>query len=170
MKIAELTKRLNRLNAEISDILKDSGYVAESDFYPDEYQTSRKTVIREDGYKDDVADLTPDEWQLVEQYERVLSRLDEVSWKLSHLARPVVYEGTAYRKPDSERYCCGDMDKDYYTEYCCGHGIEFQLYDEEHDCYVWKSSSVEYADKYGGYFIVGYPTVQIAGLTVRVRA
>jgi hypothetical protein len=169
MKIAELTTRLNRLNAEIAELLKDSGYATENDFCPDEYQPHRKTITDEDGYTEEVADLTPDEWQLVREYKRVLSRLDEISWELSYLARPVVYEGTAYRKPGSERYCCGEVDKDYYTEYCCGHGIEFQLYDEEHDCYVWKASSVEYADEYGGYFIVGYPEIQIAGLRVRVR-
>lgn len=162
MKIAELTTRLNRLNAEIASLLKDSGYTDENDYYPDEFQTHRKTITDEDGYTDDVADLSADEWQLVREYERILSRLDDISEKLRYLDKPVTHEGALYLT-ENDRYAVDGC------EFHCGWRVEYQRYDKEHDSYYWVTDRVEHSSDKGGYYFYcsGEPLTE--GTTVRIR-
>ncbi|MCH5201412.1 MAG: DUF5348 domain-containing protein [Oscillospiraceae bacterium] len=162
MKIAELTKKLKALNGEIKAVLRDSGFAEYNEFYPDEYETSRKTIRGEDGYEDNVADLTADEWLRVYEYEKMLDQLDTISDRLTYLDKPITYEGTLY-KSASGRYGCD------YHEFTCGNRIEFQKYDEEHDCYYWVISRVEFSDDKGGYYIYGHSSTPLDGLKVRFR-
>lgn len=162
MKIEEMTLRMNRLNAEIQKILKDSGYEQESDFYPDEYQTKRKTITDEDGYTDDVADLTADEWQRVYEYERILSRLDDIAERLNYLSKPITHEGKAYRT-ENDRFAVDGC------EFHCGWRVEYQRYDKERDCYYWVTDRVEHSNEKGGYYFYSSGELLTEGKNVRIR-
>lgn len=163
MKITDLTKAMNSLNRQIKSILRDSGFDGFfEEFFPDEFDTNRKTVTYKEGYTDDVPDLTADEWQLVRDYSWILGKLDIIFDRLSYLSKPVVHEGTL-SFCSNDRYAC-----DYY-EFTCGSRIEYQKYDEYHDCYYWTISRVEYSDDKDGYYIYGDSSTQLDGLRVRFR-
>ena len=162
MNIAEMTERMNRLNTEISSILMDSGYVQENDFYPDEYHTKRKTITDEEGNSIETADLSADEWQLIREYERILSRLDDISEKLNYFAKPVAHEGKAYLT-SNDRFAVDDC------ELRCGSRCEYQRYDKEHDCYYWVTDRVEHSDEKGGFYFFGSGEALSEGMNVRIR-
>lgn len=158
MKIAEITKLMNSLNSQIKMILKDSGFEESNGLYPDEYETNRK--LDKDGFE--VADLTADEWQLVNSYELLLDQLDTISDRLTYLSKPTTCEFTL-RLAENGRYSCD------HHEFTCGDRIEYQKYYEEYDSYYWAIARVEYSDYKGGYYIYGDSSVQLDGLRVRFR-
>ena len=162
MKIEEMTRKMNQLNDEIQELLKNSGYAQESDFYPDEYQTRRKTVTDEDGYSEDVADLTADEWQLIHEYERILSRLDDIADRLDYLSKPITHEGQAY-KTENDKFAVDGC------EFHCGYRVEYQRYDKEHDCNYWITDRVEHSSEKGGYYFYSSGKTLTEGMNVRIR-
>ena len=162
MRITEMTKKLKSLNSEIRAVLRDSGFSEYNEFSPDEYQTNRKIIEDEDGCEDDVADLTPDEWQLVREYGVILDKLDGISDRLTYLSKPITHEGRLYVTAN-DRYAVDDV------EFCCGYRVEYQEYDEEYQSYKWVLDRVEYSDKQGGYYLYGHSKPLCEGMAVRVR-
>lgn len=112
---------------------------------------------------------TADQRQQLEEYRSILYKLDEVQSTLAYYERPIREVGTLHLNSQG-RY---ETESGYY--YTSGSGIEFLRteevynYDTEtwEDAEVWTSSRVE--SKNGNYYIVGFPNVELSGLTVRVR-
>ena len=136
MKIEEMTSRMYHLNTEIRSMLADSGY--------------------------DVADLSPDEWQLVQEYERILSRLDDIADRLDYLAKPITHTGTAQRT-ENDRFTVDGC------EFHRGCRCEYQRYDEEHDCFYWAADRIEYSPEHGGFYFYGSGEALHEGMNVRIR-
>lgn len=162
MKIEEMTSRMYHLNTEIRSMLADSGYERDNDFYPEEYQAHRKTITGEDGSAEDVANLSPDEWQLVQEYERILSRLDDIADRLDYLAKPITHTGTAQRT-ENDRFTVDGC------EFHRGCRCEYQRYDEEHDCFYWAADRIEYSPEHGGFYFYGSGEALREGMNVRIR-
>ncbi|MBR4345999.1 MAG: DUF5348 domain-containing protein [Oscillospiraceae bacterium] len=162
MKITETTEALISLNAQIKTLLRKSGFTEYNGFYPDEYKTNRKSVTDGDGYTDEVVDLSPDEWQLVHEYEQILDELDIISDSIGYLNKPVTHEGKLCFT-SRERYAVDGK------ELSCGACVEYQRYDEEHGCSYWFTDRVEYSDTYGGYYFFSSKKALEKGLTVRIR-
>lgn len=110
-----------------------------------------------------------DDRQKLEEYQKILYKLDEVQSTLAYFERPVRETSKIYLN-ESGRY---ETNKGHY--YTSGSRIEF-LRDEEvynyetndwEEAKIWTTSSIESKD--GDYYIVGYPNVELSGLTVRVR-
>lgn len=137
-----------------------------------------ETVISVSGYREyeDLSGLddfkqikTADQRQQIEEYCRILNKLGDIQWALAYQERPVK-EVSKLHCNEAGRY---ETDKGYY--YTCGSGIEFlrteEVYNSDFDTWedaeIWTTSSVEAEN--GKYFIVGYPKIELSGLTVRVR-
>lgn len=112
---------------------------------------------------------TADQRQQVEEYRNIFRRLDEVQSILAYYERPVREVSRIYINK-SGRY---ETDKGHY--YTSGSSIEFlraeEVYNYDADTWknveIWTTSRIESQD--GRYYIVGYPGVELSGLTVRVR-
>lgn len=112
---------------------------------------------------------TADERQQLEEYRSILYKLDEVQSTLAYYERPIREVGTLHLNSQG-RY---ETESGYY--YTSGSGIEFlrteEVYNYDTDTWedaeVWTSSRVE--SKNGEYYIVGFPNVELSGLTVRAR-
>ncbi len=112
---------------------------------------------------------TADQRQQLEEYRSILYKLDEVQSTLAYYERPIREVGTLHLNSQG-RY---ETESGYY--YTSGSGIEFLRteevynYDSEQweNAGVWTASRVE--SKNGKYYIVGFPNVELSGLTVRVR-
>jgi len=112
---------------------------------------------------------TADQRQQLEEYRSILYKLDEVQSTLAYYERPIREVGTLHMNSQG-RY---ETESGYY--YTSGSGIEFlrteEIYnydtDKWEDAEVWTSSRVE--SKNSEYYIVGFPNVELSGLTVRVR-
>ena len=112
---------------------------------------------------------TADQRQQLEEYRNILYKLDEVQSILAYNERPVWEVSRIYRN-DAGRY---ETDKGHY--YTSGSGIEFlrteEVYNydtnEWENTAIWTCSRIESRD--GEYYIVGYPDLELSGLTVRVR-
>lgn len=124
---------------------------------------------------DDLSGVTYDkrnaeEMFLINEYRGILQKLDSVEYILEYLGLPVNFEDTLV-KSESGRY---ETRNGRFT-YTCGSGIEFldteEQYDvdedEVKDVPCWRASSVEHNGK--DYYIVGFPSVVLDGLKVRVR-
>lgn len=157
MKINEMTKRLKALSGEVKAILRDSGFEVENDFYPDEFD---RTKTLEDG--DEVADLTADEWQRVNEYRTMLDKLDIMFDRFDYLNQPITHSGKLYLTSNDRFVVDG-------CELCCGYRVEYQQYDEEHECYYWVADRVEYSDSKGGYYFYNSGLALSEGIVVRVR-
>lgn len=96
MRIDEVKKSMQLLNTQVKELLHESKYDEYDEFCPDEYKTNRKSITDEDGYTDNVADLTPDEWQLVHEYDSILEKLDSISDRLSYLSKPITHNSDKY--------------------------------------------------------------------------
>lgn len=135
-------------------------------------------VISVSGYSeyDDLSGLddfkqikTADQRQQLEQYRKILYKLGDIQCVLAYHERPII-EVSKLHCNESGRY---ETDEGFY--YTCGSGIEFlrteEVYNSDsetwEDAQVWTTSSVE--SENGRYFIVGYPTIELSELTVRVR-
>ncbi len=141
-------------------------------------QEQIETVLSISGYKncDDLSALenysqikSADERQQLEEYRNVLYKLDEVQSNLSYYDRPVKEVGRLHMNA-SGRY---ETDKGHC--YTSGSPIEFMRVEEVYnndadkweDAYIWTTSRVE--SQNGEYYIVGYSSVELSGLKVRVR-
>ena len=110
-----------------------------------------------------------DDRQQLEEYRKILQRLDEVHSTLAYYEHPV-REVSRLRRNEQGRY---ETERGHY--YTSGSGIEFlrveEIYDSENDRWreegIWTVSTVEHNGK--NYYIVGYPKVVLPGLEVRVR-
>lgn len=137
-----------------------------------------ETVLYISGYHDydDLSGLddykqikTADQRQQLEEYRNILCKLDEVQSDLAYFEKPIREVSRIYTNA-SGRY---ETDKGHY--YTSGSGIEFLRteevynYDTEEwgNAEIWTCSRVENKD--GKYYIVGYPDVEMSGLTVRIR-
>lgn len=137
-----------------------------------------ETVLYISGYRDydDLSGLddykqikTADQRQQLEEYRNILYKLDEVQSDLAYFEKPIREVSRIYTN-ESGRY---ETDKGHY--YTSGSGIEFmrveEIYNYDTDKWenaeIWTCSRVESKD--GKYYIVGYPDVEMSGLTVRVR-
>lgn len=137
-----------------------------------------ETVLYISGYRDcdDLSGLddykqirTADQRQQLEEYRSILCKLDEVQSKLAYFEKPIQEVSRIYTN-ESGRY---ETDKGHY--YTSGSGIEFlrteEVYnydtEEWEDAEIWTCSRVESKD--GQYYIVGYPNLEMSGLTVRIR-
>lgn len=112
---------------------------------------------------------TADQRQMLEEYRNILYKLDEVQNALAYFEKPIREVSRIYRN-ETGRY---ETDKGHY--YTSGSGIEFlrteEVYNYDTDTWenaeIWTCSRVESQD--GKYYIVGYPDLELSGLTVRVR-
>lgn len=112
---------------------------------------------------------TADQRQQLEEYRNILYKLDTVQSDLAYFEKPIREVSRIYTNK-SGRY---ETNKGHY--YTSGSGIEFlrteEVYnydtDEWENAEIWTCSRVESKD--GEYYIVGYPDVEMSGLTVRVR-
>ncbi len=147
----------------------------------DEMENLKKqieTVISVSGFReyedlsglDDIKKInTADQRQQIEEYRNILFKLDDVQRSLAYYERPI--------REVSKLHCNGDgryeTDEGYY--YTCGSGIEFlrteEVYNSDletwEDAEIWTTSSIEAEN--GKYYIVGYPKIELSGLTVRIR-
>lgn len=163
MRIDEVTKSMQKLNTQVKELLHQSKFDEYGEFCPDEYGAdNQKTITSEDGYTYSVADLTPDEWQLVHEYESILDKLDTISDRLSYLSKPITHKGKLYLTPN-DRYAVDGQ------ELCCGYRCEYQEYDEEYQSYKWVLDRVEYSDKYSGYYFYESKKALEEGINVRLR-
>jgi hypothetical protein len=162
MTIEETKRRLTLLNREVKQLLRDSGISEYYQYTPDNFDTSRKVVKDENGYEEEVADLTADEWQLYHEYNSLLGELDTLFDRLDYLSKPITHEGELY-KTSNDRFAVDGQ------EFQCGNRIEFQQYDDEHYCNYWIRARVEYNDNKGGYYYFGYDEPLKEGQRVRVR-
>lgn len=136
------------------------------------------TVLSVSGYCDfdDLSGLddfkqirTADQRQQLEEYRNILYKLEEVQSSLAYFNSPV-REVSKLHMNSQGRY---ETDRGHY--YTSGSGIEFLRkeevynYDTEQweNAEIWTCSCVESKD--GQYYIVGYPDVEMSGLTVRIR-
>lgn len=137
-----------------------------------------ETVLLMSGYRsnddlsglDDFAQIkTADQRLQLEEYCRVLDKLDEVQYRLEYLEMPVREVSRIYQN-ETGRY---ETDHEHY--YTSGSGIEFlrteEVYNSDsgqwENTEIWTRSTVESKD--GEYYIVGYPDIELSGLQVRVR-
>lgn len=137
-----------------------------------------ETVLYISGYRDydDLSGLddykqikTADQRQQLEEYRNIIYKLDTVQSDLAYFEKPIREVGTLHENSQGGF----ETEKGYY--YTSGSGIEFlrteEVYNYDTDKWenagIWTCSRVESKD--GQYYIVGYPDVEMSGLTVRVR-
>lgn len=153
MTLVELTKELEQLRKEATNILEDTEYEEYNDFSALGYE-------RTDG----------EALLLVNEYRGIMERLSDIKWTLEYLNRPVDYTDTL-RLNDNGRYETVNGRK-YYSS---GTGIEFEYSEEVYNSVTedwenvktWRISRVEHNGE--RYYIVGYSMVELDGLKVRVR-
>lgn len=148
MNLNKLQAELKDLHGTIKTLLRYSKYSECNDL---------------SGLEDDFENLSADERLVLDELRGVMEHLEDVSYLLSYLERPIKHEDVLHFNPRSERYECD------YHEYTCGNRIEFLWYDEFDECERWSVSRVEHSREAGGYYIVGYRSVSLDGLRVRFR-
>lgn len=149
MTIQELNEDLNKLNRQIRDLLRRSGYEENLDLFVSDVQ---------DGT------LSPDQYMLVDEFRRTFSHLESASAILDYLEKPLQKGEYVLRyNAATDRYEC---DGHVFTS---GNGIEFLYYDDYEEVYKWVIDRIEYDWEKGGYCIYNYPSVQLDGLKVRFR-
>lgn len=134
----------NGLYCKIDSILKSSTY--------DDYDDLSSLDIN---YRDG------EQLFLLEELQSIMRNLDEVRDRLVYLALPVRKVSRLHRN-ESGRY---ETDGGHY--YTCGSLIEALVEDGYRDVPYWVRTTLEHNGK--DYFLVGYGSVEMEGLTVRVR-
>lgn len=142
--LKDLTMKLKRLSNDIDDILSYSRYRDYDDLSGVDYNNDSETLL------------------LVEEYKSILNRLEYIADTMEYLDRPIKEQEVLYLN-QSERYQIKGSNH-YYTS---GSRIEFLVYDKWNNVKAWHISSVEHNGT--DYYIVGYPSVLLDGLTVRTR-
>ena len=143
MKLDDLRKELNLLNGKMKEILRKSGYEDYGDVEVDFNQDS------------------PDEVQLAMEYRSIVGKMDELSHALSYFMRPVTHEGKL-RMNRNGRY---ELDG---RELTSGSGVEVLLYDDCMERWEWCASRIE-SKPDGMYYLVGKSTLDLEGVTARLR-
>lgn len=149
-----LTDEMEKLKRQIETVLRVSKYCEYDDL---------------SGLDDWKQIKSADDRQKLEEYKNILYKLDEVKSTLYYYEKPVK-EVSRLHLNTSGRY---ETNKGYY--YTSGSGIEFLRTEEVYNCdtykwedtEIWATSWIE--SKNGEYYIVGYPNVELNGLTVRAR-
>lgn len=154
MRIEELEKRIYSLNGSIKEVLRASQYEKYGDLSGVDYSPE-----------------DPEENFIATELEGVLEKLDRIEGTLEYLQRPIEATGKLF-KNERERYTARPTETapDSFIEeweYTSGQGIEFLYSDPFEERASWRASRVEHNGK--DYYIVGYPDIQLEGLTVRRR-
>ena len=149
-----LTEEMEKLNQQIKVVLAVSEYRELDD------------LSGLDGY-DKIK--SADELQQIEEYRRILQKLDEINSAFEYFERPIIEVSRIYTN-ELGRY---ETDGGYC--YTSGSSIEFlredEIYNKDTDkmeqVEVWTTSRVE--SQNGQYYIVGYSDLEMSGLKVRRR-
>lgn len=150
--LTDLTRELQELNIQIKKLLSISKYAEYDDLSEIDYDL-----------------MDSNEGFLVDEYASILMDLTDVKSRLDYLNRRVLFtDQLVLNEADRYETSNGRM---YYTS---GSPIEFQYIDEAMneegefiDIPTWRTSTVEHNGT--DYYIVGYPEIDLNGLTVRVR-
>lgn len=97
---------------------------------------------------------TADQRQQLEEYRNILCKLDEVQSDLAYFEKPIREVSRIYTNASGIEFLRTEEVYNYDTE-------------EWENAEIWTCSRVESKD--GKYYIVGYPDVEMSGLTVRIR-
>ncbi len=153
MTLEELSTELEQLRRQVKTLLNQTQYREYDDLSGVEYK-------RTDG----------EALLLSNEYRGILWKLSDIEWTLEYLSRPVEYTDTLVMD-ESGRY----HTKNGRRTYTSGSGIEFEYLEEVYNSdtedwenvKTWGTSRVEHNGE--RYYIVGYSTVELDGLKVRVR-
>lgn len=155
MKQEELKARCIALNREIQKLLKDTGYD----------QAGELCDIDQNGNRDAQGLYEYDALELF------IYRIDSAADSMRVFSARKITEGRLH-KNERGRYEVNGV------ELTCGSGIDFMCDDGNHDTWdddgniikspYWKYSSIESAEKYGGYYLTAAPSIPLEGLYVRV--
>lgn len=144
MNLNELFKKATCLNLEIKELLQESKF--------DRYDDLSGIEIGENTEESLIKSEIRNAFECLDDFRRIIN----------YLNREVVEYG--YLELNSSgRYQIGGSK----TEFTCGSTIEFYHYDEVQERHKWSLSRLE-ATK-GEYYIVGFRTLELCGLKVRVR-
>lgn len=150
MNINELMKSLSKLNPELKRLINKTG------------------IDKYDDLSEVEADFNnPEQLFLVEELCSAMQKIDEVSYTISYLEKPIKGEYVLHKNSNG-RYECSAH------EYTCGNCIEYYAYDNWNEHYRWIVSRVEHDGD--DYYIVGSKSlssdgnaVPLEGLRVRIR-
>ena len=153
MTLDELTKEMEQLHRHVKRIVDMSEYREYDDLSGIEYD------------RQSAEDLL-----LVDEYKGILQKLDDVEYTLAYLKKPVAFEDTLTVN-ESGRYTTTNG----RVTYTSGSGIEFlyqeEIYNSKKEEFefvpCWRTSRIEHNGEC--YYIVGYSSVELDGLNVRVR-
>lgn len=149
-----LTEEMKKLQKQIETVLYISSYRDYDDL---------------SGLDDFKQIRTADQRQQLEEYRQILYKLDEIQSTLAYYGKRVREVGTLHENSQ------GRFETESGFYYTSGSGIEFlrteEVYnydaDKWEDAEIWTTSRVE--SQNGKYYIVGYPDLEMSGLTVRIR-
>ena len=143
MTIIELQEALNKINEQAKKICKETGYETYGELSNVEFDPKN-----------------PEHAFLMDELYSAVHKLDQVSWGLDYLNRPVRYEGVLTLNSRDRYELCG-------IELTCGSGLEILYYDELFERYTWIASSIEHNGK--EYYFVAKPNIELEGVTARIR-
>ncbi len=114
---------------------------------------------------------------LVEETRQILEKLQDVTYAMNYLKRPVIREGVLVKQANG-RFAMHSAEHMHDYEFTCGSSIECLLtddwhtiYDEETDEYkqvpYWFSGRIEHNGT--NYYITGASISNLEGLRVRIR-
>ncbi len=153
MTLEELSKELEQLRRQAKTLLNQSQFREYDDLSGVKYDKTDGEALL-----------------LTNEYRDILYKLSDIEYSLDYLSRPVEYTDTLVMN-ELGRYCT----KNGYRTYTSGSGIEFEyreeIYNSEKEDWeevaTWRTSRVEHNGE--RYYIVGYSSVGLDGLKVRVR-
>lgn len=153
--LKKLSEEMAKLKRQIEMVLYVSGYEEFDDL---------------SGLDDFKQIRSADDMQMLEEYRKILYRLDDIQNSLKYYSCPIK-EISSLHKNEDGRY---ETDSGYY--YTSGSGIEFlrtvEIYNYNTETYedsqIWTTSRIESKD--GGYYVVGYPDIKLDNLQVRLRS
>lgn len=143
MNIYELKDALNKINEQAKKICRTTGY-----------ETSGELSSIDFDPKD------PEQAFLFDELYSAVHKLDQVSWGLDYLNRPIRCEGTLTLNNNDRYELCG-------IELTCGCGIEIMYYDNYYERHTWIASSIEHNGK--DYYFVAKPDLELDGAKARLR-
>lgn len=153
MTLKELTTELGQLKHQIKTILAQSQYCEYNDLSGVEYDRTNAEALL-----------------LICEYRGILWKLSDIEGTLSYLQKPVAFVDTLTMN-ESGQYETTNGEKVYTS----GSGIEFSYQEEVYNPKLetfenvsyWRTSHIEHNGE--RYYIVGYASMNLDGLTVRVR-
>lgn len=143
MDIASLKQRLNSLDEDIKQLLKDTGYLREADLFLDDYNKA-----------------DPEHSFILDEARKVFSRLDDVHSALEYLNSPIEAQGVLTLK-DNGRYAIGDK------ELSCGSALEVLVYDSWDEKEKWTYTTMEHNGD--SYYLTGLRDTDPSGIQARKR-